>query len=540
MRKTACFVSSISTNTHQIQTPAVTVMAPIGSLPMVTHSGKPRQVAVKARERSPSYVFDANVPPSASHMQDTALLVIGELAQNRPWHALVRDQVIPHILARMQIDAANLPKGWSMSDQPKNKPIDPSCAITGSMGLSRRVGQAVFRQTTVTSQGRNDSPLAIPERGMWCLTDHGPVAIAAILAGVWPPPVLPKAPVVLTSWTFANTDDPNDGDMVVELLEGDEEDDGYDYDGNADMFVSPVTGPNLTSAPSNVLETIKASNTDDQEAPGPKLEVPPEANLTALWLKEHRAGDRKSSLNKAVLGALGKKLRVSAAASLLEDHAQAFFTKLIRRDSLAKRIQAGVKMSDSLLSSWAVNSARSDIRSGGTEPVAREMLGAKTERELDPKREPPLVKSDPNALGVVRAPDEIGRVNLAHVIAPKDDYTQESLDEARAFWALVENAINTRKPARGALYVGIVKMRAQGCTVKEITAQHGLAINSFGPVMRTVKQVIQELVYDGELDENQVMQVWRWNQADKEYDGKTVLKAPVSNRVPWVWKSQTR
>ena len=106
-------------------------------------------------------------------------------------------------------------------------------------------------------------------------------------------------------------------------------------------------------------------------------------NATALFLNNRiqKTGGLKGQFMRLVRSALSKNLSMSAAYGLIEEHIQTAFTAFIKRDSLRDRIFSGIPISDCRIVGFIVNSAYNDCRNSGTNPVARALVGARTERE---------------------------------------------------------------------------------------------------------------------------------------------------------------
>jgi len=108
-------------------------------------------------------------------------------------------------------------------------------------------------------------------------------------------------------------------------------------------------------------------------------------NLTSAFLDARivSTGGINGKFMKGLRAAVGSKLQLSAAIGIVDDHVQTCLMRLVQRDSLRERILSGMRIPDGQIASYAVRSAFNDCRDSGTEPVARAMCGARTERERD-------------------------------------------------------------------------------------------------------------------------------------------------------------
>lgn len=106
--------------------------------------------------------------------------------------------------------------------------------------------------------------------------------------------------------------------------------------------------------------------------------VPHEKNATSLWLEKQLADGK---LLKLCALQVAKKLQRSSSAGMVEDLVQNYFIKLIRRDGLKVYLDEGRNIPLSLIASFCVRSAYTDVRDSGKDPIARELMGARTETE---------------------------------------------------------------------------------------------------------------------------------------------------------------
>lgn len=85
---------------------------------------------------------------------------------------------------------------------------------------------------------------------------------------------------------------------------------------------------------------------------------------------------------QAMTSAVRRSLPVSVEAQQEMDHVHACIAKLLSRDAFAKKIRLGLQITPSHMATYAVRSSWTDIRDAATEPLSRELWGAKTSKEL--------------------------------------------------------------------------------------------------------------------------------------------------------------
>ena len=206
------------------------------------------------------------------------------------------------------------------------------------------------------------------------------------------------------------------------------------------------------------------------------------ANATSLWLTKHltpEPGSAESKLMRLMKAAVAKKCPVSASMDQVEDHVQQCFLRLIRRDSLRKRLEDGCNITYTHIATYAVRSAYTDVRDAGTEPLCREMFGARTEKERRDKAEAAKKKEQPMAVFartenvVINAQRELVDVtdpsaSVAEVLAERVSFEK--------MWGRLQDAMKVAKPHAYGRYIGILKMQIlEGCSVKEIAEVEGVS-----------------------------------------------------------------
>jgi hypothetical protein len=282
--------------------------------------------------------------------------------------------------------------------------------------------------------------------------------------------------------------EPTEDAEVTAAPEGDAGGDDDDEGGGDDDPDEPK--PGIRQAPSK---------------PRPNLTTKPKCNLTSKWLSKHltpRKGQAESDLMRSMKVAVRSKCPVSATTGKVDDHVQEFLLKLVRRDGLSKKISAGQNVTYSHLASYAVRSAWTDARNAGTEPVERELYGARTERE---RREWKLT-GKPAHNHLVRASDRIiwggGDEGPSHIVGvvdatqPPDESFQQRKD-FESMWARVEVLMKAAKPQAWERYAGILRMKYQGYTTGDIAAKENVSQHRAASMIQEAKSAIRLVGVEG-------------------------------------------
>tara|TARA_Y100000310_G_scaffold345749_1_gene469238 strand:- start:5514 stop:6614 length:1101 start_codon:yes stop_codon:yes gene_type:complete len=209
------------------------------------------------------------------------------------------------------------------------------------------------------------------------------------------------------------------------------------------------------------------------------------ANATSLWLTKHltpEPGSSESKLLRMMKAAVAKKCPVSASMGQIEDHVQGCFLRLIRRDSIGKLLAKGRNVTYTHIATYAVRSAYTDVRDAGTEPLLRERLGARTEKERrDRKAAEAVQEAEGTPAKVLVYADNVelsaGRelVEVMDPSAPVSDMLAERLSFEK-MWGRLQDAMKQAKPHAYNRYVGILRMQIlEGRSVKEIAEVEGVS-----------------------------------------------------------------
>lgn len=229
----------------------------------------------------------------------------------------------------------------------------------------------------------------------------------------------------------------------------------------------------------------------------------PDKNYTSEWLAKHlrpAPGQTESVLMKKMRAAVRAKCPISASAGKVDDHVQEYLLKLVRRDGLRKKILAGSKITYSHLASYAVRSAWSDARNAGTEPVERELYGARTERERrnwakEGKPETRRTKADKRIVWGRGADGEVGVVGVVDKACGVDLSFQQRKD-FEAMWSRVEAVMRAKKPLAWKRYAGILKMRYLGFSADEIAKAENVSTFRAASLIQEAKKAIRAVGAD--------------------------------------------
>lgn len=233
-----------------------------------------------------------------------------------------------------------------------------------------------------------------------------------------------------------------------------------------------------------------------------------ERNLTAKWLDKHLTpppGQTESRLYRHIRSTLAKTCRISASMDLLDDHVNQFIIRLIRRDSLRKKLEAGDRIRYSSIASYAVNSAYTDIRDFGTDAVTREMFGARTGKERRELSEWCDKRSQGEVGPTIRSQkDSDIQWNESGDLHWKDSGTKDLIADRLHFekvWTRLEDALKTAKPGAWERYSGILKMQiVEDLPVKEIARREQVSPHRAATMLQEARKVIRAVGRDNLID----------------------------------------
>jgi len=211
-------------------------------------------------------------------------------------------------------------------------------------------------------------------------------------------------------------------------------------------------------------------------------------NLTSKFLDKRltETGGLNGTLYTLMRAAVSVKLPLSASIDIVDDHIQNCLLKLIARDALRGRLLKGQKITNSHLATYCVRTGFTDIRKNGTEPVCREMYGARTETERVKQRQAregdiPAITIFPtfrnNDFTTTWERDTNG-VLVLNDVADKDAVDGSTFMERQRFetlWADIEARVKAKKPQAWERYVSILERVVAGCSIKDIAKQESIS-----------------------------------------------------------------
>lgn len=229
---------------------------------------------------------------------------------------------------------------------------------------------------------------------------------------------------------------------------------------------------------------------------GPRKAEKGRANTTARFLEKRlrETGGINGNLWSAIRGALRSRLPASATSGMVEDHIQNCWAKLIRLDSFQKRLAEGENITDSHIITYAMRTAFTDLRDMGTEPVCREMYGARTEQERKKGVHKIPPSKDARVSWQKDEDDDTGTW--------KDIADEAHLEDQVLFEELrlsVEAAIRTKKSRADDRYIKIVGNLLDGYTVKEIAQMEGVSPYRAAGIIAEARRCLREAAQEGLL-----------------------------------------
>jgi hypothetical protein len=231
----------------------------------------------------------------------------------------------------------------------------------------------------------------------------------------------------------------------------------------------------------------------EEPADKPSIKRSTRPNATARFLNKIlvETGGLTGTFWTDLRGALSQRLPLSANAGFVDDHIQNCWLKLIRLDALRGRLESGTVITESHLITYAMRMAFTDIRNMGTEPVCREIYGARTERE--------------RKQGIKLPPIEDSRLSWHKEegkAATWTDVTDESpsLNARMRFekmWFRLETVMCIKKPRASFRYANILRSLVQGYTVKEIAKNEGVSPYRAAGLIAEARRCMREAAQEG-------------------------------------------
>lgn len=237
--------------------------------------------------------------------------------------------------------------------------------------------------------------------------------------------------------------------------------------------------------------------TDAGVAEAKRLDGVREKNATSRWLDANYC-----KIQPVLAAAILRKLPVSASAGLTEDHVNNYIVRMIERDALAERIQAGLTITASHVATYAVRSAYTDIRGMATDPVTRIMLGARTEQERKRSKDEALMTASPNVM-----PSQIAYVNNNSTDTFDLEFVDTSFTDGQtrreafeALWGRVEKVLRRRKPETWGVYQKVLSHRLEGCTIVEVATREQVSERQAASMIIEIGDAFREVKNQGAFD----------------------------------------
>lgn len=227
----------------------------------------------------------------------------------------------------------------------------------------------------------------------------------------------------------------------------------------------------------------------------------PRRNMTANFLEARLKATKglEGHLWRTLQAAVASKLPISAATGMIDDHIHNCMVRLISRDSLRERILAGKTIPDSLLATYVIRSSFTDIRDMATNPITREMFGARTERERKTGTSPGPIK-DPR---IIWTKDADGLATIGDIAGdPLGVGGVQDLDEWEDFqkyMSCVEKILKKKKPRASDRYLGILRMRVSGFTISEIAEEEGVTTYRAASMVAEARRCLRDARQKGAL-----------------------------------------
>ena len=253
----------------------------------------------------------------------------------------------------------------------------------------------------------------------------------------------------------------------------------------------------LTEAGVKAARDLGVAGPQSACTPFEQPSCPGAPNETAGWLGKHLAGGTGSDLYRMMRATLARRLPVSASADMLDDHIQNFMVRAIRRNSFRKLLQDSDRIPYSKIVAYCVNSGRTDARDMGSEPICREMLGARTEKERR-KNENADCTEDVIGISSNQSLDTDGNIVAPEGFQPGHDQSNDI--DFDTVWQRIENVVHGEKPRAWERYSGIIAMKARGLSTREIARAESVSRNRAASMLAEARRCVRAGFRRGEFD----------------------------------------
>lgn len=238
--------------------------------------------------------------------------------------------------------------------------------------------------------------------------------------------------------------------------------------------------------------------------PQPVVDPPKSTkNLTSTFLDQRirATGGLQGGLCDLMRRAISAHMPISAASHMVEDHMQNCMMRLVKRDALRTRILEGMPITDEQLATYAVRGAYNDARNSGTDPVSREMYGARTERErAKGKKTGPI--SD-NRLVWGRDEDSGEPYTWIDIADTGSSMSAEAMEDQlqlNDIMSVVVDHFKAKKPHAWARYVNVLNMKAVGSSLREIAAAENVGLFRAASMTAEMRRRLRDALKHGALD----------------------------------------
>jgi hypothetical protein len=178
---------------------------------------------------------------------------------------------------------------------------------------------------------------------------------------------------------------------------------------------------------------------------------------------------------------LGRLFKISYSAGMIEDHIHNYFVRAIHRDAFAHMLSESPKLPYGKVISYCVNSAKTDMRSMGVEPICRTAFGARTERERKtPQPKYPRTQFTPSL-------DTDGAI-----FSLEDPHSPDEWLDFEKIWAQVQTLIQRKKPHAWERYSQVLKLKLEGYSVDEIADQTGVGSHRATSLIQEARKCVRK------------------------------------------------
>lgn len=211
--------------------------------------------------------------------------------------------------------------------------------------------------------------------------------------------------------------------------------------------------------------------------------VRPHTQATADWVKANF-----TRIFPLLVKHVNNNMRRSRDLGLSEDHVQTFLERLVRNDTFGPYLEAGKPVKDGVLMFWVLQSACTEVRADGTDPVCRTTRGSRTHRE---RQQPNLAPTQaPEPIQAVYGTDGADGSPTQDLVDPMVS-AEEALARRHAL-ARCRNLIRKELRAQegGRRHLAVFDALAEGVPVKALGADYGLKRDQVAAVLGDLRRVL--------------------------------------------------